>query len=100
MRWLSLRRAVWIVAIVLLVIASLVTPQRVHSFGIEGPGYYVLGLVPWAVLVAIPLLILSVLLRRRLARASIACAIVTSLILAVSLVLDQTGISWIMDLLR
>jgi hypothetical protein len=100
MRWLSLRRAVWIVAIVLLVIAGLVTPQRVHSFGIEGPGYYVLGLVPWAVLVAIPLLILAVLLRRRLARASIACAIVTSLILAVSLLLDQTGISWIMDLLR
>ncbi len=100
MRWLSLRRGVWIVAIVLLAIAGLLTPQYVHSFGMEGPGFFVLGLVPWAVLVAIPMLLLAALLRRRLARVSTVLALAASPVLAASLVLDQTGLSWIMDLLH
>jgi hypothetical protein len=94
-----LRRGVWIAAIALLVIAGLITTQRVHSFGIEGPGFGVWGLVPWAVLAALPLLLLAAGLRGRLPQVSTAIAIASTLILAVSLALDLTGLAWMMDLL-
>ena len=97
---LSIRRGIWIVAIAMLVLAGLVSTQRVHSFGMEGPGLWVGGGVPWAVLVAVPLLLLAAILRRRVPRVSIALVIVLSVLLAVSLTLELTGLGWIMDLLH
>jgi hypothetical protein len=100
MRRLSVRRGVWIVALALLLTGAFLTPQHVHSFGMEGPGYFVWGLLPWAVLVALPLLLLAAVLRNRLALLSIVLAVAVSLIVAGVLVLDQTGVTWIMDLLH
>jgi hypothetical protein len=96
---LSVQRGTWIAAVALLVLAALVASQRVHSFGMEGPGLWVGGLVLWAVLVAAPVLLFAAILRRRLPRVSVTLSIVLSVVVAVSLTLDMTGLGWVMDLL-
>lgn len=90
-------RIAWGGALVLLAVAGVVASQRVHGFGVEGPGFSVLGGVPWAVLASVPLLLVAVLVRRR-ARTSLTLIAVAALVLVVALLLEWTGLGWLMGL--
>lgn len=88
----------WVVAVALVVYAGLSTWPQVHSYGIEGPGFYIIGVTPYAIVVALVLLLVGAILRRLSARVSTALALAASAAIGLSLVLDLTGVSWLVDL--
>ena len=96
---LTLKRGAWVVAVALVVYAGASTWPLIHSYGIEGPGFYIVGVLPYAFAGAMVLLVVGAVLWRRSSRVSTALAVAASAAVGIAMVLDLTGISWIVDLL-